>query len=185
VISSGELSNDATLDAMQRRTLLGLGAAGTALLALAGGGAAWLYEAAWRDGQLLPAGRQVLAAVARAVLDGSLPVGATAQAAAIEGHLTRLQATVNAMPLHTQREIADLLALLAMPPLRAALAGLSSAWGNAPVADVQAALQSMRQSSLLLRRQAYGALRDLTHAAYFADASTWALLHYPGPRALA
>jgi hypothetical protein len=43
----------------------------------------------------------------------------------------------------------------------------------------------MRQSSLLLRRQAYGALRDLTHAAYFADATTWPLLRYPGPRTLA
>ena len=65
------------------------------------------------------------------------------------------------------------------------LAGLPAAWEHAPVADVQAALQSMRQSSLLLKRQAYNALRDLTHAAFFADASTWPLLRYPGPRALA
>jgi hypothetical protein len=149
------------------------------------GGGAWMYEAAWRDGQLLPAGRRVLASVARAVLDGSLPADVAAQAAAVEGHLKRMQATVNAMPLHTQGEIADLLALLAMPPVRATLAGLSTAWERASVVDVQAALRSMRQSTLLLRRQAYGALRDLTHAAYFADASTWPLLHYPGPRALA
>lgn len=170
---------------MQRRTLLGLSVAGGALLVLAGGGAALMYERAWRDGKLLPAGRRVLASVARAVLDGSLPSDATAQAAAIEAHLTRMEATVSAMPLHTQSDIAALLALLAVPPLRAALAGLSTAWEHAPVADVQAALQSMRQSSLLLQRQAYGALRDLTHAAYFADASTWPLLRYPGPRALA
>ena len=89
------------------------------------------------------------------------------------------------MQPHTQSELADLLALLAMPPLRATLAGLSNAWEHASVADVQAALQSMRQSSLLLRRQVYGALRDLTHAAYFADESTWPLLRYPGPRSLA
>lgn len=170
---------------MQRRTLLGLGVAGSALLTLAGGGAALMYERAWRDGKLLPAGRRVLAAVARAVLDGSLPGDTAAQAAAIDGHLTRMEATVSAMPPHTQSEIADLLALLALPPLRATLAGLPAAWEHAPVADVQAALQSMRQSSLLLRRQAYGALRDLTHAAYFADASTWPLLRYPGPRTLA
>jgi hypothetical protein len=170
---------------MQRRTLLGLGVAGAALVALAGGGAALMYESAWRDGRLLPAGRRVLAAVARAVLDGSLPADAATQTAAIDGHLARMESTVTAMPLHTQGEVADLLALLAMPPLRAALAGLPSAWEHASVTDVQAALQSMRQSSLLLRRQAYGALRDLTHAAYFADASTWPLLRYPGPRALA
>ena len=144
-----------------------------------------MYERAWRDGKLLPAGRRVLAAVARAVLDGSLPIDAAEQAAAIEGHLIRMEATVSAMPAHTQSEIADLLALLAMPLLRATLAGLSTAWERASVPDVQAALQSMRQSPLLLRRQAYGALRDLTHAAYFADASTWPLLNYPGPRALA
>jgi hypothetical protein len=162
-----------------------MGAATGALLALAGGGAALMYERAWRDGKLQPAGREVLAAVARAVLDGSLPAQTDAQAAAIEAHLSRIEATVSAMPAHTQGELADLLALLALPPLRAALGGLSSAWAHASVADVQAALQSMRQSSLLLRRQAYNALRDLTHAAYFADASTWPLLRYPGPRALA
>jgi hypothetical protein len=170
---------------MRRRSLLGLGLAGTALLAVAGGGTAWLYEAAWRDGKLLPAGRRVLESVARAVLEGSLPSHGRAQATAIAAHLTRMEATVNAMPPYTQRDIANLLALLAMPPLRATLVGLQNAWESASVADVQAALQSMRQSSLLLRRQTYGALRDLTHAAYFADASTWPLLRYPGPRALA
>jgi hypothetical protein len=50
---------------------------------------------------------------------------------------------------------------------------------------VQAALQSMRSSTLIVRRQAYSALRDLTHAAYFADRSTWPLMGYPGPRSIA
>lgn len=170
---------------MQRRTLLGLGVASAALVAIAGGGAALVYEPAWRDGKLLPAGRRVLTAVAHAVLDGSLPSDASVQSAAIDSHLVRMEATVSAMPAHTQSELANLLALLALPPLRIALTGLSSAWEHATVSDVQAALQSMRQSSLLLRRQAYNALRDLTHAAYFADASTWPMLRYPGPRALA
>jgi hypothetical protein len=170
---------------MQRRTLLGLGVVSGAVLALAGGGAAFLYERVWQDGKFLPAGRLVLASVARAVLDGSLPIDRAAQALALEGHLTRLEATLNAMPSHTQQEVADLLALLAIPPLRITFVGLSSPWEQAAVTDVQSALQSMRQSSLLLRRQAYNALRDLTHAAYFAEASTWPLLRYPGPRALA
>jgi hypothetical protein len=169
---------------MRRRTLLGVSVAAGALLALAGGGAALLYERGWHNGKLLPAGREVLAAVARAVLDGSLPSDAAAQASAVEAHLTRIEATVAAMPAHTQGELADLLALLALPPSRTALFGLSSAWTDAPLADLQAALQSMRRSPLLLKRQAYNALRDLTHAAYFADASTWPLLRYPGPRAL-
>jgi hypothetical protein len=169
---------------MQRRNFLGLGVAGTALLALAGGGVASMYEAALRNGELLPAGRRVLTGVAGAVLDGSLPDKPDARTAAIDAHLRRMQALLQAMPLHTQAEVADLLALLALPPIRRALCGLSSPWESASVADVQTILQSMRRSSLLLWRQAYGALRDLTHAAYFSDASTWPLLRYPGPRAL-
>lgn len=169
---------------MQRRTLLGLGLAGGALLALAGGSAALMHHAAWRDGRLLPAGRTVFTAVARAVLDGSLPADPRQAAAAIDGLLARMQATITAMPAHTQSEIARLLALLAMPPGRIALAGLSSDWAEASVAELQGALQSMRQSSFMLRRQAYHALRDLTHAAFFADTATWPLLRYPGPRAL-
>lgn len=170
---------------MQRRTLLGLGLASGTLLAGVGGGLALMHRAAWRDGQLLEAGREVMSAVARAVLDGSLPTDAAAQTRALEGHLNRLQATVAGMSPHTQSEVADLLALLALPPGRRALAGLAAPWPEASVADIQAALQSMRASSLMLRRQAYHALRDLTHAAYFADASTWPLLGYPGPPPLA
>jgi hypothetical protein len=170
---------------MRRRTLLGLGLAGGALLAAAGGGLALMHRTAWRDGHLLDAGREVMGAVARAVLDGSLPADASAQARALEAHLSRLQSTVAGMPAHTQSELADLLALLALPPGRRALAGLAAPWPEASVADTQAALQSMRASSLMLRRQAYHALRDLTHAAYFADASTWPLLGYPGPPPLA
>jgi hypothetical protein len=169
---------------MQRRTLLGLGAAGTAVLALAGGGTAWMVEAAWRDGELLRAGRRVLVAVARAVLDGSLPEDPRAVDAAIDAHIARMQTMLRGLPLHAQAEVANLLALLALQPGRRALAGLSSDWDNASVSDVQAALHSMRRSSLLLRRQAYHALRDLTHAAFFADVSTWSLLRYPGPRPL-
>jgi hypothetical protein len=170
---------------MQRRTLLGLGIAGTAVLATVGGGVAWMHGAAWRDGQLLAPGRRVFAAVARAVLDGSLPATPTAASSAIEAHLDRMQNTLRALPPHAQREVADLLGLLSLAPTRLALSGLAAGWDEAPVAAVQAALRSMQHSSLLLRRQAYGALRDLTHAAYFADASAWTVLRYPGPRALA
>lgn len=159
--------------------------AGGALLALAGGSIAWLNAPAWHEGELLPKGRAVLSAVARAVLDGSLPEAALVQAAALEAHLERMGSTLRALPPHTQAEVAGLLLLLAAPPVRLALAGLPPPWETASVADVKTALQSMRESSWLLRRQAYGALRDLTHAAYFSDASAWPLLRYPGPREIA
>jgi hypothetical protein len=170
---------------MQRRTLLGIGIAGSAVLALAGGGA-WLLRStpAWRDGRLLPDGQRVLRAIARGVLDGSLPDGSQApgaQAAALDAHLVRMQVSLAALSPSSQREVDELLTLLATAPGRVALAGLSPAWDDASVSDIQRALQSMRLSSIALRRQAYQALRDLTHVAYFADASTWAQLGYPGP----
>ncbi|HET9976086.1 MAG TPA: hypothetical protein VFQ20_01505 [Burkholderiaceae bacterium] len=170
---------------MQRRTLLGMGIAGSAVLAVAGGGA-WLLRAsrAWRDGRLLPDGQRVLRAVARGVLDGSLPDGVRApgaQAAALDAHLVRMQASLAALSPAAQREVDELLTLLATAPGRVALATLAPAWEDASVHDIQQALQSMRFSSIALRRQAYQALRDLTHVAFFADPSTWARLGYPGP----
>lgn len=173
--------NDATLDPVQRRTLLQLGLASGATLALAAGGAAWFYAPAWGDGRLTDAGRSVLGAVARAVLDGSLPAAAGPQQAAVSKHLDRMDATLRALPAFTQRDVGDLLSLLALPPGRLALAGLARDWPAADVPQIQAALQSMRSSRLDLRRQAYHALRDLTHAAYFADSATWTQLGYPGP----
>jgi hypothetical protein len=92
-----------------------------------------------------------------------------------------MDATLSAMPPTTQREVADLLTLLATAPGSLALTGLSQPWDEAPVDALQRTLQSMRDSALGLRRQAYQALRDLTHAAYFSDPSTWPLLGYPGP----
>jgi hypothetical protein len=164
---------------MQRRTLLKLGTLGGAAMALAGGAAWLLTERAW-DGQALTAtGRQVLGAVARAVLDGTLPPNTAA--AAIDAHLARMNTTLAGMPPGTQAEVNELLTILGTAAGRIALAGLSTAWPQASVAQVQAALQGMRSSSLAPKQQAYHALRDLTHAAYFADAGTWAALGYPGP----
>ena len=55
---------------------------------------------------------------------------------------------------------------------------------DASVAEIQSALQSMRVSTLSLRRQAYQALHDIVGAAYFSDPGTWSLLRYPGPVAV-
>jgi hypothetical protein len=169
---------------MQRRTLLRWGLVGGAVLVVAGTGASFIHAPAWRDGTLQPAGRQVLGAIARAVLDGSLPQDNQSGRVAMEAHLGRIQETIAAMTPATQQELALLLALLSSVAGRWALAGLEEHWETATVAAVQSSLQSMRTSALLVRRQAYHALRDLTHAAYFADRQTWGRLHYPGPRDL-
>jgi hypothetical protein len=166
---------------MERRTLLKLGVASGAALALLGGGAALLFEPAWRDGRLSPNGETIFVAVARAVLDGSLPIDTAARRSALGAHLERMSATLRSMSPSAQTEVARLLALLSTPPGRLAMAGLTSDWESAQTPQIQLALKAMRTSRLLLRRQAYHALRDLTHAAYFSDRSTWTQLGYPGP----
>ncbi|HEX6707925.1 MAG TPA: hypothetical protein VF169_24485 [Albitalea sp.] len=166
---------------MQRRTLLQLGLGATAVLAIAGGSLA-LLKPGLAHGRMTPAARSVFHAVARAVLDGSLPADAARRDAALTSHLARLDETIAGFPPPVQSELSQLLALLATTPGRAALAGLSTDWPDADVPELQAALQSMRTSSLALRQQAYQALRDLTNAAYYADPATWSLLGYAGPR---
>ena len=161
--------------------MLNLGMASAAALALAGAGAALWFEPAWRNGRLTKDGRDVMAAIALAVLDGSLPADAARRQHALAAHLDRMDSTLRNLSDPVQREIGDLLALLAVPPGRLALASLGTSWPLASVGQLQSALQFMRSSRLALRQQAYHALRDLTHAAYFADSGTWVQLGYPGP----
>lgn len=165
---------------MQRRTLVKLGVASAAVLAL-GGGVAALMQAGLQNGKLGEAGREVFRAVGRAVLQGSLPTDDAARQVALDGLLGRIDELTLALPTHAQDELSQLLSLLASAPGRHLMAGLSQAWPVASDADIQLALQGMRLSALALRQQAYAALHDITAAAYFTDASTWPLLGYPGP----
>ena len=165
---------------MQRRTLLKLGLGATVILVAAGGGVA-LLNPALAHGRLSEAGRSVMHAVARAVLDGALPIADSDRERALQAHLERLDAAIAAFPQPVQAELSQLLTLLATPPGRVALAGLSSPWPQASVAQVQEAMQGMRLSSLALKQQGYHALRDLTNAAYFSDPSAWQRMGYPGP----
>jgi hypothetical protein len=168
---------------MQRRRLLQLGLASGAVFAV-GGGVAVLLRPGLDDARPTPAGVAVLRAVARAVLDGTLPTEAALRDAALGAHLTRVAATVGGFPPATRAELSQLLGLLASAPGRLALAGLAADWPDASVEQIQHALQGMRTSSLALRQQSYHALRDLTNAAWFSDPSAWSALGYPGPRTL-
>jgi hypothetical protein len=165
---------------MKRRTWLQLGAASAVVLLVAGGTAA-LVEPGLKDGRLSDAGKEVFTAVGRALLDGSLPADEGAKHIALNGLLQRIDGLVAALPPHAQDEISQLLALLATSAGRLGLAGLGQAWPTASVAQIQAALQGMRSSSLGLKQQAYHALHDIVGGAYFSDGSTWKQLGYPGP----
>ncbi len=168
---------------MQRRSLLKLGIGAAALLALAGGGVA-LFQPGLANGRLTAAGKTVFEAIARAVLDGSLPTAASERRVALDAQLKRLDDVVLAFPAPVQGELSQLLSILATAPGRRLLAGLATDWPHASVAELQAALDDMRLSALVTRQQAYHALRDLTNAAFYADAAAWPLLGYPGPRRL-
>lgn len=165
---------------MQRRTLFRLSVGAALVLAAVGGGFS-LVRPGVSEGRLTAAGRSVFAAVARAVLDGSLPADPKALPAVVNAHLQRVSDAIAAFPAPTRAEISQLLALLAAAPGRLALAGLNEDWDRASIADIQGALQSMRTSSLDLRQQAYHALRDLTNAAFYSNPDAWPLLGYPGP----
>ena len=166
---------------MQRRSFLKLGAGAAAVLAVAGGGLA-LFRPGLSEGQLTVGGREVFTAIARAVLDGSLPEDAAQRADAVRAHLQRLDDALGAFPPAVQAELSQLLSILAAAPGRVALAGLYLPWHEASVVQIQASLQGMRTSSLSLKQQAYHALRDLTNAAYYADAQAWRVMGYPGQR---
>ena len=165
---------------MQRRTLLRLGLAGTALVALAG-----TVAVAWKpglvDGKLSPQGRSIFGAIAKSVLDGMLPEASGARTQMLAAHLERVNATVAALSPAARTELSQLLGVLATLPGRRWLAGLETEWDKASVAQVDQALQGMRFASNALRQQTYHALRDLTNAAFVSVPEGWQHLGYPGP----
>lgn len=165
---------------MRRRSWLKLGIGAGAVLLL-GGGAAVLIAPGLRESRLTPDAQRVMRAVGIAVIGGVLPADAAARDAALAGMLQRVDQLVAALPSHAQAELSQLLALLSTGAGRRTLAGLQSPWDTAAPADVEAALQDMRLSSLALRQQAYQALHDIAGAAYFSDPVTWSVLGYPGP----
>ena len=168
---------------MQRRTLLKLGVASTALLAVVGGTAV-LIQPGLERGALTAAGRDVFRAVGLGVLDKTLPEQPAAKQAALTRLLGRIDVLISALPSHAQAELSQLLSILATSAGRRALAGLPTPWLEASPVQVQAALQGMRLSGLAVRQQAYAALHDITAGAYFSEASTWPMIGYPGPVAI-
>ncbi len=164
---------------MQRRTLLRLGIATGALLAVAGGTVA-LITPGRRDGRLTEAGRALHAAIARAVLGTWLPFEPGARRAALDGQLQRLEATIAAMPPAVQAEVDELTTLAASAPGRLALTGLATPWERASDAELIAMMRALRDSSLALRQQVFQALRELTLAAWLSEPANWPAVGYPG-----
>lgn len=165
---------------MQRRTLLKLGVVSGTVLALAGGAAA-MIKPGFERGELTVVGREVFRAIGLGVLDKTLPDAAASKSAALDILLGDISVLLAALPAHAQAEASQLLSILGTSAGRYGLAGLDTPWATASAAQIQAALQGMRLSSLAVRQQAYAALHDITAGAYFSKPDSWALLGYPGP----
>ncbi len=168
---------------LQRRSFLKLGLISAAVLAVAGG-TALLLNPALVNGAMSPSSRLVMARVGQAMLQGLLPADPAAQAKEVEALLTRTDTFLSGLPDHVIAELGQLLGLLASAPGRRLLLGLSAGWQDASIADVTAALHSMRDSGNPLRIQAYQGLHDIVFVPYFSGETTWKVLGYPGPVAV-
>jgi hypothetical protein len=155
-------------------------------------GAAALATAHWLRGPHAPAGdaalrvldadaQAILGAMVPVLLAGALPDGAAARRAATAETVRGIDTAISGLAPSSQDELRQLFALLALPPARLAIARVSEPWNRASEAEVRACLDRFRGSSLALLRSAYGALHQLTFAAWYGNPASWPRIGYPGP----
>ena len=167
---------------LSRRTFIAAGFAGAAALA----------TAAWLRGPHAPPsrvprraldadGEAIFAAVAPVLLEGALPEDAAARDAALARTIDGIDVAVAGLSPAAQGERVQLVALLARPPVRFAVARVSDAWPAASPREVRRFLDGCRDSRFTLQRAAYDALHDLTVAAWYGNAAAWPAIGYPGP----
>jgi hypothetical protein len=155
-------------------------------------GAAALATAYWLRGPHAPAGdaslhvldadaQAIIGAIVPVLLAGALPVAPEARTQAVAETVRGIDTAITGLSPSAQDELRQLFALLALPPARLAIARVSEPWNQASEAEVRACLDRFRGSSLTLLRSAYGALHQLTFAAWYGNPASWARIGYPGP----
>jgi len=169
-----------------RRAFIAAGVVGAGALVVAG----WLRRPRLPAHGVAPsyisaAGIDILRAIVPVMLAGALPKEPAAQAAAVDETLAALEVAVGGLPAAAQAELAQLFDLLSLPPVRIAVARIDAPWRQAAPDQVRLCLDRMRDSSLLLLRSAYGALHQLTFAAWYGNPRSWVAIGYPGPPVLA
>jgi hypothetical protein len=123
----------------------------------------------------------ILLAIVPVLLAGVLPAAAEAKRLAVAETVKGIDVALSGLAPSAQDELRQLFALLALPPARLAIARVSEPWSQASEADVRACLDRFRSSSLTLLRSAYGALHQLTFAAWYGNEAAWSRIGYPGP----
>ena len=129
---------------------------------------------AWRE-----AAQSVLRGLMPALLEGTLQAQPAAKTQVLDQALQRTMAAIDGLPPSTRAELAQLFGLLDSAPGRW-LAGVSD-WASATPEVTTALLQRWRTHSFDLFNVVYHALHDLVLGSYYADASTWNAIGYPGP----
>lgn len=165
-----------------RRSFLVTGIVGGTLLATAW----WIKEGlhtevAGSRGTAERDAHDILARLALVLLAGMLPPDETARRAAIAEVVATIDAALAGLPAETQREFAQLFALLRWSPTRLIVARVTQPWNEAEPAEVEAMLQRWRESRLSLFRSAYGGLHQLVLGAWYGMPRSWAAIGYPGP----
>ena len=164
-----------------RRTFLIAGVVGAAGLATV----AW-----WRRTSVTGAGSRaalgadgeaILTAIVPVMLDGALPNASDERQRAIAETLDNLERAVTGLPPRAREELAQLFALLSVPPARLALTRLPGSWNAASATDVRGFLERLRASRFALLRSAYDAFQQLIFAAWYANPRSWAAIGYGGP----
>jgi hypothetical protein len=115
------------------------------------------------------------------LLEGALPADQAARDVALAQTLTGIDTAVAGLAPDARAELAQLVALLALPPVRFGIARVSDAWPAASPVEVRRFLDNCRTSRFTLMRAAYDALHDLTFAAWYGNADSWPAIGYPGP----
>jgi hypothetical protein len=170
---------------LARRQFIKTGIAGGLLLAAV----AVLHKPLDRIGKLAlvdgnpldPSLRTVVRAIAPVMLQGVFPAADPLRAAALERIVKDVALAVGALGATAQKEVTELFALLAFAPTRIAIAGITTGWDEASVADIESFLRSWQNSRLDLLKSGYQALHDLVLGAWYADPVSWAAIGYPGP----
>jgi hypothetical protein len=125
--------------------------------------------------------RDILAAIVPVFLAGTLPVDAAARQAEIARTLDGFDIAVSGLTPSVQGEVAQLLALLRVAPLRIVATGIVGPWGRTSPERIAQFLNDWRFNAIPKLRSAYQALHQLIFAAYYGDPKAWGRIHYPGP----
>lgn len=166
---------------MDRRAFLKIGIAGGALLAAASG-AYWALNRPELPRRLAFSvdHREAVFAIASALLVGAIP-GDAERAPALRRLVGEVETAARGLSLPAQKELGQLLDLLAWLPTRWLVAGVRSPWSEATPEELDAFLVRWRYSRLGLLRSAYQGLHDLVLGTWYADPAHWGRIGYPGP----